>query len=43
MTTPSLASGGIMKFAKVKLSCLGCKATLSPGETTLCKHCKVKV
>jgi len=43
VTTPSLASGGIMKFAKVKLACLGCKATLSPGEVTLCKHCKAKV
>jgi len=32
-----------MKFAKVKLACLGCKAALSPGEVTLCKHCKTKV
>lgn len=43
MSTPSLAAGGIMKFAKVKLACLGCKATLSAGETTLCSHCKSKV
>ncbi|KAK9824535.1 hypothetical protein WJX72_011160 [[Myrmecia] bisecta] len=42
VSTPSLASGGIMKFAKVRLSCLGCKATLPPGETSLCKHCQTK-
>lgn len=43
MSTPSLAAGGIMKFAKVRYSCLGCKATLAPGDTTLCKHCRNKV
>lgn len=32
-----------MKFAKVRYSCLGCKATLAPGDTTLCKHCRNKV
>ena len=32
-----------MKFAKVRLSCLGCKATLLPNEVTLCQHCKAKV
>lgn len=40
VTTPTVASGGIMKFAKKRLSCLGCRAQLSPGETTVCKHCK---
>ena len=43
VSTPSLAAGGIMKFAKVRYSCLGCKATLAPGDTTLCKHCRAKV
>ena len=43
VSTPSLAAGGIMKFAKVRYSCLGCKATLAPGDTTLCKHCRTKV
>uniref|UniRef100_A0A7S3QWA8 DNA polymerase n=1 Tax=Dunaliella tertiolecta TaxID=3047 RepID=A0A7S3QWA8_DUNTE len=39
LSTPSHA-GGIMKFTKVKLSCLGCRAPLSkPGETSLCVHC----
>lgn len=42
VTTPTVASGGIMKFAKKRLSCLGCRAQLSPGETTVCKHCKPK-
>lgn len=32
-----------MKFAKVRLACLGCKATLMQGEVTLCQHCKAKV
>ena len=40
VTTPTVASGGIMKFAKKRLTCLGCRAQLSPGETTVCKHCK---
>ena len=42
VTTPTVASGGIMKFAKKRLSCLGCRAQLSQGETTVCKHCKPK-
>lgn len=40
VTTPSAASGGIMKFAHKRLTCLGCRATLGAGETTVCKHCK---
>ncbi len=43
MTTPSAASGGIMKFAQKRLTCLGCRAMLGAGETTVCKHCKEKV
>ncbi|KAJ9506485.1 hypothetical protein QJQ45_019412 [Haematococcus lacustris] len=43
VTTPSSVAGGIMKFAKVKLCCLGCKAPLvKAGETTLCSHCAPK-
>lgn len=43
VTTPSAASGGIMKFAQKRLTCLGCKAPLGSAETTVCKHCKEKV
>ena len=32
-----------MKFAKVRLACLGCKAPLDPGATDLCEHCRPKV
>lgn len=43
VSTPTTASGGIMRFAKVRLSCLGCKAPLDQpaGQkgTPLCKHC----
>ncbi|KAL4435029.1 hypothetical protein ABPG77_003854 [Micractinium sp. CCAP 211/92] len=42
VTTPSVASGGIMKFAQKRLTCLGCKAPLGKGEATVCKHCKDK-
>lgn len=54
VSTPTIASGGIMKFAKVRLSCLGCKAPLgkedmpegsgdtSLNRTPLCKHCRSK-
>lgn len=40
MSTPSAAVGGLMRFAQVTLKCLGCRAALPPGATTLCKHCK---
>lgn len=43
MATPSSAAGGIMKFAKVRLTCMGCRAPLDAGLTTLCKHCQSKV
>ncbi|GAX78824.1 hypothetical protein CEUSTIGMA_g6261.t1 [Chlamydomonas eustigma] len=46
VSTPTVASGGIMRFAKVRLSCLGCKAPLDKpvgeGKTPLCKHCLPK-
>jgi DNA polymerase delta subunit 1 len=47
VTTPSVAAGGIMKFAKKTLTCLSCKAPLSAsnscsGGKTLCNHCKAK-
>ncbi|CAI6000367.1 unnamed protein product [Closterium sp. NIES-65] len=37
ISTPS--TGGIMRFAKVRLSCLGCKTPLSGNSQTLCVHC----
>ncbi|CAI7866926.1 unnamed protein product, partial [Closterium sp. NIES-54] len=37
ISTPS--TGGIMRFAKVRLSCLGCKTPLSGNSHTLCAHC----
>lgn len=40
VVTPSSALGGIMKFAQKKLMCLGCKAQLKDGFTTLCEHCQ---
>ena len=40
VSTPSAASGGIMKFAKTKPKCLGCKAPLDKGLTVLCQHCE---
>lgn len=43
VSTPSAASGGIMKFAQKRLTCLGCKAALPKGETTVCQHCREKV
>ncbi|XP_031129321.1 DNA polymerase delta catalytic subunit [Ipomoea triloba] len=38
ISTPS--TGGIMKFAKKQLTCIGCKALISESDRTLCKHCK---
>ena len=43
MATPSSGSGGIMKFAKVKLGCMSCKAPLASRETSLCGNCKAMV
>lgn len=41
VTTPSNVKGGIMAFAKKKVSCLSCKAPIAGG--TLCNHCAPKV
>ncbi|OMP04435.1 DNA-directed DNA polymerase, family B, pol2 [Corchorus olitorius] len=38
ISTPS--SGGIMRFAKKHLTCIGCKALISNTDQTLCSHCK---
>ncbi|GAV61568.1 DNA_pol_B domain-containing protein/DNA_pol_B_exo1 domain-containing protein/zf-C4pol domain-containing protein [Cephalotus follicularis] len=38
ISTPS--NSGIMKFAKKRLSCIGCKALINNTEQTLCSHCK---
>lgn len=40
VTTPSAASGGIMKFAQKRLTCLACRAPLSKDEKTVCKNCQ---
>ena len=32
-----------MRFAKVRLACLGCRAPLPPDSTDLCEHCRPKV
>ena len=29
-----------MMFAQKTLKCMGCKATLKAGQSTLCEHCK---
>ncbi|GER39914.1 DNA polymerase delta catalytic subunit [Striga asiatica] len=38
ISTPS--TGGIMKFAKKQLTCIGCKALIRESDHTLCAHCK---
>ncbi|KAL1529097.1 hypothetical protein AB1Y20_000057 [Prymnesium parvum] len=35
-------TGGLMKFAKVSLQCLGCKTILKGEEKALCHNCKSK-
>eukprot|EP00884_Botryococcus_braunii_P008677 jgi/Botrbrau1/17810/Bobra.0127s0057.1 len=42
VATPSLAAGGIMRFTKVRLTCLGCRVPLQEGQTTVCEHCSPK-
>jgi hypothetical protein len=32
-----------MRFAKVRLACLGCRAPLPADSTDLCEHCRPKV
>ncbi|PRP82977.1 DNA polymerase delta catalytic subunit-like [Planoprotostelium fungivorum] len=36
---PTPKQGGIIAFAVKQLSCLGCKAPLKNGETTVCRNC----
>nr|WDA42964.1 DNA polymerase delta catalytic subunit [Fagopyrum tataricum] len=38
ISTPS--AGGIMKFAKKQLSCIGCRALIRGNDQLLCEHCK---
>mmetsp|Transcript_11802 Transcript_11802/g.27341 ORF Transcript_11802/g.27341 Transcript_11802/m.27341 type:complete len:510 (-) Transcript_11802:346-1875(-) len=38
VSTPT--NGGLMKFVKTTLTCLGCRAPLKEGQTTVCDHCK---
>ena len=42
--TPSNKVGGIMQFAKVRLSCVGCRSVITDekASTALCKHCLTK-
>ena len=37
-----MASAGIMRFAKKKVSCLGCRQPLDDPEGILCDHCQEK-
>ena len=43
ISTPSAASSGIMRFAKKKVQCLGCRQPLQDATATLCSHCKPNV
>ncbi|XP_024367195.1 DNA polymerase delta catalytic subunit isoform X2 [Physcomitrium patens] len=38
ISTPS--NGGIMKFAKKRVSCAGCRTPISEENQILCKHCQ---
>jgi len=42
--TPTAAGGGIMRFAKVRLSCVGCRAPMDADgpSRALCGHCLAK-
>lgn len=42
--TPTAAGGGIMRFAKVRLSCVGCRAAMADDgpSRALCAHCLAK-
>ena len=39
--TPTAKAGGIMAFAKVRLSCVGCRSSITDEKqsTALCTHC----
>jgi len=38
VSTPT--TGGLMKFVKTTLTCLGCRAPLKEGQSTVCDHCR---
>lgn len=38
ISTPT--NSGIMKFAKKRVSCAGCRTPISDGDQILCEHCK---
>eukprot|EP00002_Diphylleia_rotans_P033158 TRINITY_DN7021_c0_g1_i1.p1 TRINITY_DN7021_c0_g1~~TRINITY_DN7021_c0_g1_i1.p1 ORF type:complete len:1103 (-),score=239.27 TRINITY_DN7021_c0_g1_i1:90-3398(-) len=38
ISTPTI--GGIMRFTKKTLTCMGCKVPLTGNDKTLCAHCK---
>ncbi|WCJ37598.1 DNA polymerase delta catalytic subunit [Euphorbia peplus] len=40
ISIPTPTAGGLMKFAKKQLTCIGCKAVISGSEKTVCSHCK---
>ncbi|KAL8459612.1 hypothetical protein ACS0TY_036923 [Phlomoides rotata] len=40
ISIPTPSNGGIMKFVKKQLTCIGCKALISNSCQTLCSHCK---
>jgi len=40
VATPT--TGGLMKFAKKTLTCLGCRTPLKGDQTSVCDHCKSK-
>jgi len=42
ISVPTPTVGGIVAFTKRTPSCIGCKAPLSPSETTLCAYCQPK-
>jgi DNA polymerase delta subunit 1 len=40
LAIPTPKTGGIVGYTRVIETCLGCRASLKPGEKTLCSHCK---
>lgn len=43
ISNPTPSTGGMMRFAKVTLKCLGCKTPITDAQKTLCDHCQVCV
>lgn len=41
ISNPTPSTGGMMRFAKVTLKCLGCKTPITDAQKTLCEHCQV--